>query len=165
MRTRAIQLMKSQLMISVEGSQYALIGVFDSQSNTTSIPRKPERIQRPSPKTPANLRDGQQASVVKTQPWKVLSRSYLIINCGQIPFSTDRPNDSPFRPSFGGDTVAVVYRDTYRNHVAGSEAGRIDHGTLMQMSPFSDTVFDFENADIESLYISGRPGKCHIISF
>lgn len=59
---------KRQLMSSVEGSQYALIGVFDSQSNTTSIPRKPERIQtRPSPETPANIRDGQQASVVKTQ--------------------------------------------------------------------------------------------------
>lgn len=50
--------MKSQLMISVEASQYALIGVFDSQSNITSIPRKPERIPtRPSPKTQANLRD------------------------------------------------------------------------------------------------------------
>ena len=50
-------------------------------------------------------------------------------------------------------------------HVAASEAGRIDHGTLMQMSPFSDTIFDLEYADIESLYISGRPGRCHTISF
>ena len=70
----------------------------------------------------------------------------------QIPQCTDRPNDSPFRPSFGSDAVAVVYRDRYRNHVAGSETGRIDHGTLAQMSPFSDTVFGFENADIESSY-------------
>lgn len=136
-----------------------------SQSNIAANPRsvKGGGIQtRPRPNTAANIRMAMsENSIISRAFYQFLSDN--LDHRAEFPQCTDRPNDSPFRPSFGSDAVAVVYRDTYRSHVAASETGRIDHGTPAQMSPFSDTV-SCSRLLISNLYISDGPGRCYTMS-
>jgi hypothetical protein len=99
-------------MISVEDSQDPTIGVYQQPIERRLQPTKARKNSN-EVKT-QNDGESSDSNVFQTQSESMILSDHRV----QIPRCTDRPNDSPFRPSFGSDAVAVVYRDRYRNHVA-----------------------------------------------